>query len=338
MRWRARAATPHRAGVIDPLADQPRQPVVAAAVELEPSSCSFSSSMNGRNRSRCKPVLVEPVRRAVRGRDDDRAGLEQGAEQPFEDHRVGDVVDLELVETQQRRLGGEVGGDLGDRLVGAGAALALDAGMDVEHEGMEMHPPLVARPAPRRKTNPSASICRARPDPRDRCRAAATAPRSPRPRRPSQPRRAGRPACSRAARRGDVQPGDRAKLRRIGADRAPPARSRYSATGPALGGRRRSACGGTERSSGIGGRTGRRSAARAAIRRGPRSRSNSAGGNPKCNRRAPVIPPGPAPRRSGDGLPRALPANSRLNSHSRRRRPARDRHGRHRSACRRAPA
>ena len=67
-------------------------------------------------------------------------GAEQGAEQSFQDHRIGDVVDLKLVEAQQRCLFRKIGGDLADRLACLLPALALDAVMHVEHEGVEMHP------------------------------------------------------------------------------------------------------------------------------------------------------------------------------------------------------
>jgi len=53
-------------------------------------------------------VLVELVRRTVRGGDDHHPGIEQRGEHPLEDHRIGDVVDLKLVEAQQRSLLGDV--------------------------------------------------------------------------------------------------------------------------------------------------------------------------------------------------------------------------------------
>ncbi len=129
--------------MVNPFPHQPRQPVVAPAVQLDPVEAVVQQLDKRQEAVALQSVLVEPVRRPVRGRDNDRAGLEQRPEQPFEDHRVGDVVDLELVEAQEHRLGGEIGGDLGNRLGRAGAALAFDAGVHVEHEGVEMHPPLV---------------------------------------------------------------------------------------------------------------------------------------------------------------------------------------------------
>ena len=48
-----------------------------------------------------EPVLVEIVRRHVRGGDHHHATLEQLREQPAEDHRVRDVGDMKFVEAQQ---------------------------------------------------------------------------------------------------------------------------------------------------------------------------------------------------------------------------------------------
>ena len=48
-----------------------------------------------------EPVLVELVGRDVRGRDHHDAEFEQPREQPAEDHRVGDVGDVEFVEAEQ---------------------------------------------------------------------------------------------------------------------------------------------------------------------------------------------------------------------------------------------
>jgi hypothetical protein len=87
-------------------------------------------------------VLVEPVRRLVRRRHDHHSGVEECREQASEDHRIGDVVDLEFVEAQKRRFRGDVGGDLVDGLLRLGAALPFDAVMHFEHKGMEMDPPL----------------------------------------------------------------------------------------------------------------------------------------------------------------------------------------------------
>ena len=100
-------------------------------------------------------VLVELVRRAIgRGHQDDAVG-EQGLEQPAQDHRVGDVGDLELVEAEQARLGGDYVGHGRDRVVPlvlaeaglAGVAVALAPGVDqavrLAHEDVEVGAPLL---------------------------------------------------------------------------------------------------------------------------------------------------------------------------------------------------
>ncbi len=139
----ARCAAVAERRVIDLLARQPGEPIVAPAVERQHKKLSLQESDKRQKPLAVQAVLVKLVRRAVRGRHDHDAGIEQRREQAFEDHRVGDVVDLELVEAEQRRRAGDVGGDLGDRLARSGAALLLDPVVDLEHEGVEMHPPLV---------------------------------------------------------------------------------------------------------------------------------------------------------------------------------------------------
>ena len=87
-------------------------------------------------------MLIQLVGRTVRGGDDRHPGVEQRGEQPFEDHRVGDVVDLEFVEAQQGRSGDQVAGDFEDRLPGPGPPLPFDVVVNLDHEGVEMNPPL----------------------------------------------------------------------------------------------------------------------------------------------------------------------------------------------------
>ena len=311
--------------MVNPLAGQPRQPIVAAAVEFELVEPLLQQLDERQKAVALQPVLVEPVRRPVRGRDDDRAGLEQRPEQPFEDHRVGDVVDLELVEAQERRLGGEIGGDLRDGLGRTGAALAFEAGVDVEHESVEMHAPLVGD---RRRGKKQIHQHRlAAPDRTPEIDAARRLRRSlaeHEPRQQPAVRRAGRLVVEQRVME-TLQAGDGAKLRPIGADRAPSgalAVQRGRARAPD---RKRRQRGRAERSSGIGDSRGSNK------QRGP------------CRSRARAAPPiYSAPRRSTMGearngrsampssgysagtgtaavrrlVPRALPANSRLAIHS----------------------
>ena len=62
-------------------------------------------------------VLVELVRRHVGGRHHDHAEFEQPREQPAEDHRVGNVGDVEFVEAQKPSLVRDRGGREPDRIV-----------------------------------------------------------------------------------------------------------------------------------------------------------------------------------------------------------------------------
>ena len=269
--------------------------------------------------------------------------VEQGAEQPLEDHRVGDVVDLELVEAEQRRLGREVGGDLGDRLAGAGAALLLDAGVHVEHEGVEMHPPLVRDRRGGEKQIHQHRLAAADRAPEIDARAALPAPGSPRPSRASQPRRSRRPVIPTSASCSMLQPGDGAKLRRVGADqpglralpieRRRPERRRDPA---------RRVCGKAVPEAGRS--TGIKPRGRGHKKRGPpvvspgRPRppiysalrqSAMAGAIPPARQSAPPV------ARRGAG---AADKGEAQQPQRRRPRPAPDRPGRHRSTGRRAPA
>ena len=63
-----------------------------------------------------EPVLVELVRLDIRGRDHHDALLEQPREQPPEDHRIGDVGDVEFVEADQPGFLGQRVGDVADRI------------------------------------------------------------------------------------------------------------------------------------------------------------------------------------------------------------------------------
>ena len=128
--------------MIDLTAAHAGEAVIAPAVELDSVEPFFQQRDERQKAVALQPVFIKPLGQPVRRRDDNRAGLQQGAEQPFQDHRIGDVVDLELVKAQQHRLAREIGCDLRDRLLAVGAALLLDAVVHIEHKGMEMHPPL----------------------------------------------------------------------------------------------------------------------------------------------------------------------------------------------------
>ena len=60
--------------------------------------------MKGTNRPRLRPFTIEIVGRPVGGRHQHDARGEQALEQARQDHRIGDVLDLELVEAEEPHL------------------------------------------------------------------------------------------------------------------------------------------------------------------------------------------------------------------------------------------
>ena len=91
-----------------------------------------------------QPVLVKLVGRTVRGRDHRDAALEQPLEQAADDHRIGDVGDLHLVEGEKPELTRDLFRHRADGVVGARLAGAVQALLHLLHEGVEMHAPLAA--------------------------------------------------------------------------------------------------------------------------------------------------------------------------------------------------
>ena len=105
--------------------------------------------MNGHEALALQAVLVEIVGLAVGRGDHGEALVEQHLEQARQDHGVGDVGDLELVEAEQPRLARDLLGDrhdgvgLGRRALGRQLlAAAVQALLDFQHELVEMHAPL----------------------------------------------------------------------------------------------------------------------------------------------------------------------------------------------------
>ncbi len=80
----------------------------------------------------------------VARRHHDDAALEQGLEHPAQDHRVGDVVDLELVEAEQRGLRRDLVRERRDRVVAVRVLPlpGMDAGVRLLHEAVKMDAPL----------------------------------------------------------------------------------------------------------------------------------------------------------------------------------------------------
>ena len=95
----------------------------------------------GQKKLALQSALVEPVGRPVGRGDHDRAAFEQRLEQAAQDHRVGDVDDMQFVETEQPGIVGDVAGDRGQKVVDpAGAAPLVQPVLDFQHEFVEVDP------------------------------------------------------------------------------------------------------------------------------------------------------------------------------------------------------
>ena len=131
--------------VVDRQALQAAQAVVEAAVQLEQVQARLENRDEGQEIFALQAALVEPVGREVRGRHDHHAGFEQRLEQPAQDHGVGDVGDVELVEAEQPGLLRQAPGEARQRVVLAalaGPAPNVQALVHLLHEGVEVDPPL----------------------------------------------------------------------------------------------------------------------------------------------------------------------------------------------------
>ena len=123
---------------------------VLGACRLHYVAAGFQYVDKGREQLPVDAVLVEVVRRAVRGDGHHHLALEQRLEQPPQDHGVGDVGDLKLVKAQQPRLGCDQAGDRRDRIISpvrvehapSGLRVAFaplsDQVMDARHEGVKV--------------------------------------------------------------------------------------------------------------------------------------------------------------------------------------------------------
>ena len=106
--------------------------------------CCFEQVDERHEQRAVQAVLVEFVRRHVRGGDDHDAVREQLREQPAENHGVGDVGDVEFVEAEQPGLVEQLLGDEPDRIFAfVLAELHLlaqreNAFVHVEHEFVKM--------------------------------------------------------------------------------------------------------------------------------------------------------------------------------------------------------
>ena len=129
--------------VVDRQVAQPLEPVVGGAVERHHVDLGLEQRDERQEAIAVEAVLVEPVGRPVGGRDHGQAALEQALEQPAQDHGVGDVDDVELVEAEQAIALGDVGGQDLQRVLGRpGLAQLVQAALHLEHELVEVDAPM----------------------------------------------------------------------------------------------------------------------------------------------------------------------------------------------------
>ena len=134
---------------IDLLAGEFEPPVILLRRQVRYNGLLLEQRDEGQEKLAVEPILVEPVRRDI-GRGDQRnAPGEQLAEQPVEQHGIGDVMDVEFIEAEQAQAGFEDGPRHRlDRIGAIGIApfrLAEggDAPMHLIHEFMKMQPPFL---------------------------------------------------------------------------------------------------------------------------------------------------------------------------------------------------
>ena len=137
-------------GQVDIEIAQALHAVVLGAAQLEHFQPLLDQLDEGQEPVALQAVLVEIVGRAVGGRDHRHALVEQHLEEAREDHRIGDVGDLEFVEAEQPGLRRNCPGDRHDRVVLGRRtpgrqllAAAVQALVHLEHELVEVHAALL---------------------------------------------------------------------------------------------------------------------------------------------------------------------------------------------------
>ncbi len=128
------------------LARELQLPVVCRAVEAHDLDLRFEQRDERQEELPVEAVAIELVGRGVRGGNEGHAAGKQFFEQPAEEHRVGDVLDLELVEAEEPRGCEDRLDDRGHRVVVLafrGGAERCDPGMELVHELVEMRAALL---------------------------------------------------------------------------------------------------------------------------------------------------------------------------------------------------
>jgi len=116
------------------------QAVVDTGIDLQ----NVETLLDQRNRRQevlaLQAIRVEPIGRVVGRHHEDDAPGKQRFEQPSEDHRIGNVGYVELVEAQQAHLGSDPVGNPEQWI--ALTLQLVQLAMDAVHEGMEVNPAL----------------------------------------------------------------------------------------------------------------------------------------------------------------------------------------------------
>src|SRR5436309_3252662 len=118
------------------------EPVIDWPIDLDHQHPPFNQLHERNEQLAVKAVYVNVPRRSVGGGDDLDSALEQLAEQPRQDHRVGGIGHLHLVEAEEAGLGRNLLCYRFDRIAFLGTSGVPPAAMRLQREGMEVNPPL----------------------------------------------------------------------------------------------------------------------------------------------------------------------------------------------------
>jgi hypothetical protein len=116
------------------------QSIVGAAVDLDHVQPVLEERDRRQEVLTLQSVRIKIIGPVVRGRDEHNPMTEQRAEQPSEDHGVGDVGNVKFVEAHQAKPPSDAGSDRQQRVFLVLERLKLF--MDPAHERVEMHPRL----------------------------------------------------------------------------------------------------------------------------------------------------------------------------------------------------
>ena len=125
-------------------AAHPLPPVIACPVHHQKFKPLLDQCDEREERIASRLALEQVIGRCIGGRHHNDAAIEQRVEQPAQNHRIGDIVDLELIEAKQSRFGRDLFRKRRDWIgnVGMRPLVGMKLRMDVLHEAVEMNPPL----------------------------------------------------------------------------------------------------------------------------------------------------------------------------------------------------